>query len=406
MTVETTLQQAQELILAHAVKTAVETVSLGDSLHRIPSISLRNRSPKPAFSQSTRDGYALAPNSMCDGPHEDYIPYTIIGEVAAGDTNSCSLKAGQAVRITTGSMIPENTERVVPFEICQEQQERVLVPASTCGSSECYIRKRGSDLPSGRILAVSGQPIVVDHLPLLAGDGFTAAEVHKKPIVTVLCTGSELIDSGSKPDHGQKISGNIFFLDGLIHQAGGRCKKLGTVSDNTEEICEILARQAERKPQVIITTGGMGPGKYDLMEKVFRQLGGRVLYNRLQVRPGKATLCGILNQTLFFALPGPPPAVRLLFQELVEPALFKMQGAQSTLPRNVRAELLEPLVMRHTGALVLKGGVLDERKGRLTVRPAQKTEPLNSIIILPAHRRTMKKHELVHVHCPRFSPLM
>ncbi len=404
MTVEKSLQQAQELILGHCTETAGEIVSLADALHRFPLAPLSNRAPKPAFSQSTRDGYALGDPGDQNGADPQVLSYTIIGDIAAGDTVLPPLGPGQAVRITTGAMVPPNTRCVIPFEICREQNQRVHINRQDNRVDDSFIRKRGSDLPAGRILVPAGKPITVDHLPLLAGDGYDRVKVHERPKVSVLCTGSELIDAGQgKPHRGQKISGNIFFLEGLISQAGGKCCKLGTVGDDISSICAILQRRQAASPHIIITTGGMGPGKYDLMEQVFHDLGGKVLYSRLRVRPGKATLFGTLGSILFFALPGPPPAVRLLFQELIEPALFRMQGADSPLPRTLRARLTVALPRRgRSAALILKGGVLDEDRGCLTVRAAEKLEPIDCIITLPPHCRFPQPDDAITIHCPRF----
>ena len=152
---------------------------------------------------------------------------------------------------------------------------------------------------------------------------------------------------------------------------------------------------------MVVTTGGVGPGKYDLVAETFKRLGVTILYNSLKVRPGKSTLFGIKSQTLFFGLPGPPPAVRLLFNELLRPALLKAQGFNKTLPQAIRATITEPLTISQPGTLSLKGAVLSSLKGTFIIRPARKTEAINAVILIPPHRRYIQKGELVTVHQAR-----
>ena len=148
---------------------------------------------------------------------------------------------------------------------------------------------------------------------------------------------------------------------------------------------------------MIITTGGMGPGKFDLMEQVFADLGGQVIYNRLRVRPGKFTLFGMIGQVPLFALPGPPPAVRLLFYELIVPALAALQGHERGLSPLMPAILEHTLSVKKTGHLSLKGAVAKLTKKGLQVYPAGRAEPINAIIHLGGERLEAEYGESVLV---------
>ena len=155
------------------------------------------------------------------------------------------------------------------------------------------------------------------------------------------------------------------------------------------------------EPDVIITTGGMGPGKFDLLEQVFSRLGGQVLYNRLQVRPGKSTLYGNLAGVPLFALPGPPPAVRLLFHELVAPALCKLQGMRNPLTSLVEARLLEPISAGKSNHLSLKNGVVVLKEATLFVRPAGRQDAVNVILHLAGEKTDFAAGESVPVRLVR-----
>ncbi|MBW2328567.1 MAG: hypothetical protein JRF04_02945, partial [Deltaproteobacteria bacterium] len=150
-------------------------------------------------------------------------------------------------------------------------------------------------------------------------------------------------------------------------------------------------------PDVIITTGGMGPGKFDLIEQVFAQVGGTVVYNRLQVRPGKFTLFGTVEKIPFFGLPGPPPAVRILFHELIVPALNRLQGCENGSRKLVDAVLERTLSLKQTGHFNLKGAVVRMVDGHMLARPAGRMEPINAIMHLEGGRTDAKQGESVKI---------
>ena len=391
------LPQAQRVILAQAEPLAAERVPLARALDRIAAVSLKSSTPKPSFDQSTRDGYGLAdiPPDFAEYPE---LSLPVIGEIAAGAPGGDRLQQGQAVRIMTGAPVPGGCSRVLPFELCQEQDGRVTLAASTLRRPETHIRRRGSDLPAGRVLVRRGQAIEADHLLMLAEDGYTTIRVVRRPRVEVVCTGSELVSPGDRVGSGQKVSGNGVLLSALVRRAGAICSGTAAVADQMERLTDALAERIRRRPQVIITTGGMGPGRCDLVAEAFAALGGETVYDRLKMRPGKSTLFGRVEGILFFGLPGPPPAVYLLFHELVAPLLRRLQGMRRPVPERLSALLQEEVRLRRSGRMNLKAGLAFLEKGRLMVRVAGKTEAANAIMLLPANRKVFRVGDRVPVH--------
>jgi len=373
-------------------------VGLRQALGRLPVHSIKSTHPKPSFDQSTRDGYAVNDSSKSDS---DNVTFCLVAEVAAGSLASVSVQPGEAVRIMTGARIPFGCTRVVPFEQCREEGGMVSVPVQSLRSQERFIRYRGKDLPVGRVIAGHGKRLLPDNLLMLAENRITTAEVYRQPKVVVLCTGSELVNPGQKMRQGQKVSGNGVLLQALIHEVGGICLQVRTAADTSVEIIARLEKMIALEPDVIITTGGMGPGKFDLLEQVFSRLGGKVLYNRLQVRPGKSTLYGSLAGVPLFALPGPPPAVRLLFHELVAPALCKLQGMRNPLTSLVEARLLEPISAGKSNHLSLKNGVVVLKEATLFVRPAGRQDAVNVILHLAGEKTDFAAGESVPVRLVR-----
>ncbi|RWX51273.1 molybdopterin molybdotransferase [Candidatus Electrothrix marina] len=378
------LREAHTAIAAELTPLEQEQVPLSQTLGRILAASVFADRPKPSYNQSTRDGFALA-----EQPHSvDKLSaeFQLSGEVAAGCIEQQQVQPGQAYMIMTGAMVPYGAVRVVPFEICQEKGLRLSVPREELYRKELFIRPQGKDIWQGQRLVAAGTRLCPDHLLLLAENGSQEIRVHRRPGVAVICTGSELVKSGGVLHLGQKTSSNGILLAALLQQKHCRLVQSLTVKDDTDMIITRIQQVLTRKkPDLLISTGGMGPGKFDLMEQVVARLGGKPVYNRLKVRPGKATLFALIDNTPLFALPGPPPAVRLLFHELVVPGLHRLQG----LPENniatnglMDAVLTEPVSIRLTGHLALKGAVAEVRDGRLQVRPAGKLEPMNAIMHL------------------------
>jgi len=383
------LDDARKLITNHVCPVREETVPLQDCLSRRPSCNLLTTIPVPHFCQSTMDGYAVNGKSLAGIKPPLELP--IVGEIAAGCTTISALGGGEAIRIMTGGSVPAGADRVIPFEWCREAHGRVTI--FKFGRKGRYIRQVGTDLNKGQLIIRKGEAITPFHLHLLATSGMAQVRVFARPQIFFLCTGSELVEKSPLP--GQIISGNRAMLHGLIRQAGGISRYLGAAVDDTDQIAMKL--QEAGQPNVIITTGGMGPGKYDLMGEVLEKIGVKILYRSLQVRPGRATIFGVRDQTLFFSLPGPPPAVHILFNELVRPAIFALQGKRGT-PEKVRAILEQDIVIHKKGVLNLKSGVTTVRSGLFCVRPAGLTEPSTATILIPGNRRLIRAGEKVTVH--------
>ncbi len=370
-------------------------MSVTDALGRVSTSPRLATRPKPLYDQSSRDGFALSAEPY--GVEEGRAVFRVVGEIAAGSRGEPALKTGEAVRIMTGAMIPAGCVRVVPFEVCTDRGKSVVMPEAELIGRRQYIRSLGSEVKEGKVLVRAGTRLLPDHLLMLAENGCSDLPVYRRPDVAVVCTGSELVEVGETVHPGQKISGNGVLLPALLQSHGVNCSWSVTVADQPELITGRLERILAAKPDMIITTGGMGPGKFDLMEQVFDNLGGSVVYNRLQVRPGKFTLFGMIGRIPFFALPGPPPAVRILFHELVSHALNCLQGLADAGGSLIPAVLASSLSVKQTGHLNLKGGCVQAAGTGLLVHPAGRGEAINAIIHLEEDRISAEYGESVNI---------
>lgn len=392
---KSSLQQAQQIIQENIHSLPHEKVELATALNRFAFTDITAEEPVPAFAESTRDGYVVSSGDDGSGTRR----YRIVNEIAAGRIHRVGrLASGTACRIMTGGCVPEGSERVVPYEQCIERVGEVFVDGHLLQAPESFIRKAGSHISRGQRLVHGGVRLQAEHLELLSSCGIQSVAVAGKPAVGYFCTGSELKTSAAGLKNGQKVSSNAFLLAGILTSFGATPRNFGIVGDTSQELSKVFAEAREWDVDVMISTGGMGPGKYDLVEKAFVDAGGKVFFNALAVRPGKAVLFGSLGRTLFFGLPGPPHAVRTLLHALAGPLLLAMQGAKNPGPKRLQAYLLHPIEVKHHNVLHLKDGVLVLSGGKCSVRFADQLETVNCHILLQAGCARYPAGELVDVH--------
>ncbi len=391
------LDDALGLILDKTPVLGCESVRLNEGYGRVSGANTA-RLPIPCYDQSTRDGYALCGSGSVGGANER--TFFIKGEIAAGLCHDFTLEPGEAYRIMTGGLVPRHCERVVLQEQCLVAGEELRVPERLLAARQRYIRKSGSDFRAGEQLVSSGARLNEYHLGLLADAGTWTLSVHCRPRVAFFCSGSELVSADGAVAKGQKYSSNHIVLENLIRKQGGRPVYYGTVADDPTAIEETIAAMIGADADIIITTGGVGPGKYDLFSEILPTAGVRILYDSLQVRPGKSTLFGVAGPKLYFGLPGPPSAVRILFNELICPPLKKMQGLSANLPRRTEAFLEHDMELKADGVLCFKDGCFRLEKGQVFVRSPRRHQQLNCLIMLEPDRagqRGYRKGELVTI---------
>ncbi|MDJ0622784.1 MAG: molybdopterin molybdotransferase MoeA [Desulfocapsaceae bacterium] len=390
-----TLEQARKRIISHISRVATEKVLLTQAVGRVCGVSYRAPYALPGYNQSLYDGYALSIPERGVGDQE--IRYRLSGEIAAGDNGKQTITPGCACRIMTGALVPRGTWKIVPQERCVEQAGHVVVAKEIAVDIDDNIRKKGSRLRKGTTVASHGKRLTPMHLARLADFGVDEVEVYRLPKVHYFCTGSELVDKITNKQPGKKFSSNRFQLAGLIQQAGALGVGLGSVEDKRQQLESMLTEAAADNPAMIISTGGMGPGKYDLLEETFQRVGGKTVFSALRLRPGKSVLFGILGNSLYFGLPGPPPAVHALFYALIRPALMAAGGESSWKPKTVHACLESDIVIAKAETLSLHEGMMFQHRERCLVRLPSPTEIPNCYLLCQAGRKNFRRGSVVAV---------
>lgn len=388
-------QSCRQLIADNISTLGSERVSLEAALSRVAASVCRAMVPQPEFRQSLRDGYVIGAGGQ---PSGGSVFFPVSGMIHAGKIAPPSLAPAVASRIMTGGMVPDGGSRVIPQEDCVETQDGIEIPLALLTRPNTFIQDQGSEIAEGTRVVEAGTVLLPEQISTLAAVGCEEIEVFNRPRVGYLCTGSELVDTPQELHPGLKVSSNRYLLDGLIRQFGAEPAYLGTVHDSADQLGAVIDKLSCARYDLVISTGGMGPGKYDLIEQAFVNTGGHVLYNGLDLRPGKATLCGTLGRTLFFGLPGPPTAVRALMNSIVGPTLLQMQGVSQPYPLTVQAHLSHDLTIKRPGVMQLKGGRLSFDCGRCTAKAASKLEPPTCYLVIPAERSSYGQGELIEIH--------
>ena len=390
------LAEARKTIIQLVPSPAREKVPLVEALGRVVVKAYYAPHALPDYSQSLFDGYAIAFQDL--HPGQTTMQYTLAGEVAAGDTSVKRIISGTSCRIMTGAMVPHGTWKVIPQEECEETAGLVSVKASVVAKQRKTIRKKGTSLHKGAVLVPRGCRLTAPYLARLAQFGTENIEVSRRPSVAFFCTGSELIDTTMHRQQGKKFSSNRHLLSALIRQSGCQADDSGIVHDKGRELVRHLSALQEKEPAIIISTGGMGPGKYDLVEESFCRSGGKTVFTSLQMRPGKSVLFGLLGKSLFFGLPGPPFAVQALFYALILPAIKAAQGCFRCNPEMKRAMLADDIHLNSRDMLKLQEGVMFVRGEVNMVRLTRPNEIANCYIHCPTGRRNFSSGALVSVY--------
>ena len=388
-------EQALAVIVEHTPQGKRERLSLDQVHQRVAAADISAEIPVPSYDQSHRDGYALGCAELPSGA--SHASYDLAGEIITGRPSAVTVGTTQAYRIMTGGMVPEGTQRVVQQEDCVVSDGCLRVPVRALTAEQRFIQKTGSAIQQGTVILPAGTMIGASQVSLLAETGNHQLVVYKKVAVSSFCTGNELIEPEDNRLSAKKISSNRYLLKALIEGYHAESIDYGTIPDDPDLIAGCFERGATGEADIIISTGGTGQGTYDLLEPAFKRQGGLVHFQALAIRPGRSMLFGEIAGKLYFGLPGPPSAVRVLFQELVRPAIRKLQG-RIALPLMGEALLVEEQLSGQKNSTRIIEGILFARGHTRLVRLPEGHETPNCHIILAATDEDRVRGDAVSVH--------
>jgi len=354
------VRDAQAHILERiAAPVPPELLPLAAALGRVLAENVRAGMDVPPTDNSAVDGYAVA---SADVPASGTRALEVVAELAAGSVFAGTLRPGQALRIMTGAPMPAGADTVFPQEVVERRDCLVIVGSLAAGANT---RHRGEDVQAGDVVLAAGGVLRPQEIGVAASLGLAQLLLRQRPRVAILSTGDEVAEPGSVRKPGQIYDSNRFSLRGLVEDAGATVVDDGIVPDQFDELHARLLRAAEHA-DVVLTSGGVSVGDYDLVKAVLQQAGG-IDFWQVAMQPGRPLAVGGIGPAHFFGLPGNPVASMLTFHLFVRPALWKLAGRRELFGRPFRAAALEPMGKK-TGRREFKRGILSYANDRWEVR--------------------------------------
>jgi molybdopterin molybdotransferase len=391
----TTVEEARAIVLDHMQLMPAERVTLIESHGRTLAQDAASDIDICPFDNTAMDGFAVrfedfeTHNASVGVTSATPLTLDIVDIIGAGTVYEDALQRGQALRIMTGAPMPQGADTIVKIEDTtvsgesDEHPEGRQVTFTAMPLRGEHIRPKGEEARKGEVLLHTGERISSAGIGLLASTGNAEVLVYRRPRVAVLSTGNELVDVTEVPGPGQIRNSNNYSIAAAVLEAGGIPTIMPSVADTREALVEAL-RGALSEHDFVVTSGGAAEGDYDFITPVVRDL-GRLFFNKVNMKPGKAQTFGIIEDTPVFGLPGNPGAASVGFEVLIRPALRKMQGI-TELDRPLTEAILKKNVRKkdETRRLYLRAQLKMDENGQYCVMP----EPNQSSALLGALNRS------------------
>jgi len=385
-----TVTEAKHHILKQRKHTRVEKKPLPDALGFVLAETLFAKIDTPPFDNSAMDGYAFS-YALWDKKS----PLKVIGEVQAGSENSLKTDANEALRIFTGAPVPPEVDTVIMQEKVERDGDKIRLLDENLKQGS-NIRPKGSQTKKGDMALQKGQVLTPAGISYLAGMGFYKVKVYVKPKVSIIITGKELVKAGETLETGKIYESNGIGLTAALRQLSIEPVSVALVDDVSEAIEKAI--ESQLNSDIIILTGGVSVGNYDLVPAALEKCGVEKIFHKVNQKPGKPFYFGTTSKALIFALPGNPAAVMTCFYEYVVEAINTF----------TQKKHLKTLTLPLENDFIKKPGLTYFLKGKTTekgveVLDSQLSYMLNSfavadcLITLDENKTDYKKGEIVTV---------
>ncbi len=321
-----TFEQARQCVL-ETVATAraappAEEVALESAAGRVLAVRLAADRDYPALARSVRDGYAVRAADL-PGALE------VIGEVRAGESFGGEVGRGEAVEIMTGAPLPRGADAVVMVEYVRREGRRVI--AGQPAAAGQFINPQGCEARAGDTLLEAGRRLDFSHVAMLAAAGMERVPVFAAPRVAIVATGDEIVPVAATPLPFQIRNSNVYSLAAQVTRAGGLPEILPVARDEEAHTRELVERGL--RADLLLLSGGVSAGKYDIVERVLAGLGAEFYFDRVLIQPGQPLVFGRTSGRFFFGLPGNPSSTMVTFEIFARAAVELLGGQdQAALP--------------------------------------------------------------------------
>ncbi len=409
------VEEAQRRILDCVQVLEPEEKSILDCLGQVLATNIYSPIDIPPLDNSAMDGYAVQAEDTRGASNSSPIVLTVVSEVAAGSIPNSEVKAGTAIRIMTGAPLPKGADAVVQFEDTDEATQRsrrdsssrigILRPAE----KGLNVRHKGEDIAKGTLVLEEGRVLRPAEIGVLASLGHSWAKVIRRPVVSVLATGDELVDIDQPLLPGRIYNSNTYTIAAQVLRYGGIPKILGIGRDSVQSLNERIDEGLNA--DMLITSGGVSVGDYDVVKDVLAKRGEITLWT-VCMKPGKPSAFGVLSKkedggerrVPHLGLPGNPVSSMVTFEQFARPAILKMMGKNNLAKPTIQA-LIEDDVDNTDGRRVYTRVIVTRRGGQYHARPTgpqgsgilTSMAKANGLAVIPENSKGVKAGDTVQV---------
>ena len=357
-------EDAKKLVLKHITPLKNEMCPIEKSQGRALSKNILAAYSMPLFDNSAVDGYAVKSSDLVKASKENPVILKNLGYLSAGETKKIKMGEGECLKIATGAPIPSEADSVVRKEDIKIEKSKIIfnIPIQKTEN----VRYEGEDIKKGKTIISAGTLIGPAQIAVLATFGFAKVPVRKKPKVSIISTGNELVELEEIPKFGQIRESNRFMLAGMVKQESCELEKMSLVPD----IPKILKKEFKEalNSDIVLISGGMSVGDRDYAKKILKELGVKKIFWKIKFKPGKPLFFGNLGKTYVFGIPGNPASSYVIFEEFVRPAIRKLMGRRILEKAMVKATLESPIPKSYKRLHFMRGK-LNEKNGEFHVKP-------------------------------------
>jgi molybdopterin molybdotransferase len=325
-----------------------EPIPLAEASGRVLYDGVRSGIDLPLFTNSSMDGFAVRANDVSNAGEKNPVTLSVVEDIPAGKFPTLGVAENQASRIMTGAPVPKGADAVVPVEDTDQYDSKSrssfeLTPEIKVFrpvQSGDFIRRQGEDVKENDVVLNANSPLKPQELGILAMLGISEVAVYRKPKISILSTGDELVPVDQPLESGQIHDSNAYTLSALIKRDFAIPEYLGIVPDNEDSVREFLETAAANQTDLILTSAGVSVGVFDYVRTVVESA-GELSFWRVNMRPGKPVAFGNFQGVPFIGLPGNPVSAFVGYEVFVRPAILKLSGISSVPRYKVNARLEE-----------------------------------------------------------------
>ncbi|HET8644514.1 MAG TPA: gephyrin-like molybdotransferase Glp, partial [Vicinamibacteria bacterium] len=329
------VDKALEIVLAHTPQLPAEDVLLEHALGRVLAEDVASDLDLPPFDRAMMDGYALRADDTAGAP----VRLPVSGQLRAGQYPDRALQRGEAIQIMTGAPLPPGADAVQQLEKTRALDGGRAVEVLAAVDPGTHVAAAGSEVAAGQAVLARGVALDPAAVAVLAAVGRGRVRVGRRPTASIVVTGDELVDVWQVPARGRIRDSNGPAVLAQARWAGAEARLIGPVPDQADRIAEAV--RAGLQADVLVLSGGVSEGAFDLVEEVLARFDVGLLFTKVAIKPGAPLVFGRRGDTLVFGLPGNPVSAQVTFDLFVRAALLRLQGARVVSRPAAEAELLD-----------------------------------------------------------------